>query len=112
MQIKTIVGKENHKNLLLLAFHGFLIQNFTQYPVRYLRILMPFYILSKNAVLETFDDGSLVPILPERRLVEPNPSAVDIINLLDVLRRSSKYESLFSRPKSFIFGLPSPIFGH
>jgi hypothetical protein len=44
---------------------------------------MSFYKLSKNAVLETFDDGGLVLILPERRLVELNPSAVAIVNLLD-----------------------------
>ncbi len=34
---------------------------------------MSTYKLSKNAVLETFDDGGLVLILPERRLVEVNP---------------------------------------
>ena len=44
---------------------------------------MPLYKLSKNAALETFDDGGLVLILPERRLVELNPSAVEIVNLLD-----------------------------
>ena len=44
---------------------------------------MPIYKLSPNAALETFDDGGLVLILPERRLVELNPSAVHIINLLD-----------------------------
>jgi len=47
---------------------------------------MPIYKLSKNAVLETFDDGGLVLILPERRLVELNPSAVEIIRLLDGFR--------------------------
>lgn len=41
------------------------------------------YKLSKDAVLETFDDGGLVLILPERRLVELNLTAVAIINLLD-----------------------------
>jgi hypothetical protein len=44
---------------------------------------MPTYKLSKNAILETFDDGGLVLIIPERRLVELNPSAVAIVNLLD-----------------------------
>jgi len=47
---------------------------------------MPIYKLSKNAVLETFEDGGLVLILPERRLVELNPSAVEIIRLLDGFR--------------------------
>jgi len=37
---------------------------------------MPIYKLSKNAVLETFDDGGLVLILPERRLVEANPEGL------------------------------------
>lgn len=41
------------------------------------------YKLSKDAVLETFDDGGLILILPERRLVELNLTAVAIINLLD-----------------------------
>ena len=44
---------------------------------------MPIYKLSPKAALETFDDGSLVLILPERRLVELNPTAVEILNLLD-----------------------------
>ncbi len=44
---------------------------------------MSFYKLSKDAILETFDDGGLVLIVPERRLVELNPSAVEIIRLLD-----------------------------
>jgi thiamine monophosphate synthase len=44
---------------------------------------MPFYKLSKDALLETFDDGGLVLVLPERRLVELNPSAVEIVKLLD-----------------------------
>jgi hypothetical protein len=44
---------------------------------------MPYYKLSKDAVLETFADGGLVLILPERRLVELNPSAVEIVKLLD-----------------------------
>jgi hypothetical protein len=44
---------------------------------------MSLYKLSSNAVLETFDDGGLVLILPERRLVELNPSAVEIVKLLD-----------------------------
>ena len=44
---------------------------------------MPHYKLSKNAVLESFEDGGLVLIVPERRLVELNPSAVQIGNLLD-----------------------------
>ena len=44
---------------------------------------MPIYKLSPNAALETFDDGGLVLILPERRLVELNPTAVAIVQLLD-----------------------------
>jgi len=44
---------------------------------------MPLYKLSQNAVLESFEDGGLVLIVPERRLVELNPSAVEIVNLLD-----------------------------
>ena len=47
---------------------------------------MPFYKLSKDAVLETFDDGGLILILPEHRLVELNPSAVEIVRLLDSQR--------------------------
>jgi hypothetical protein len=47
---------------------------------------MPFYKLSKDAVLETFDDGGLVLIIPERRLVDLNPCAVAIVSLLDGLR--------------------------
>lgn len=44
---------------------------------------MTIYILSKDAVLETFDDCGLVLVLPEHRLVDLNPSAVEIIHLLD-----------------------------
>jgi hypothetical protein len=44
---------------------------------------MPIYKLSKNATLETFNNGGLVLLLPERRLVELNPSAVKIVQLLD-----------------------------
>jgi hypothetical protein len=44
---------------------------------------MSLYKLSKDAFLETFDNGGLVLLLPERRLVELNPSAVEIIQLLD-----------------------------
>jgi hypothetical protein len=44
---------------------------------------MPIYKLSSNAVLECFEDGGLVLVLPERRLVELNPTAVLIVNLLD-----------------------------
>ena len=41
------------------------------------------YKLSKHAALEIFEDGGLVLIVPERRLVELNMIAVAIINLLD-----------------------------
>jgi hypothetical protein len=41
------------------------------------------YKLSKDAVLETFEDGGLVLIVTERRLVELNLSAVEIVKLLD-----------------------------
>jgi hypothetical protein len=51
---------------------------------------MPIYKLSKDAVLETFEDGGLVLIVPERRLVEINPIAVDILNLLDGHRASEQ----------------------
>ncbi len=51
---------------------------------------MPIYKLSKDAVLETFEDGGLVLIVPERRLVELNPSAVDILSLLDGHRTSEQ----------------------
>ena len=44
---------------------------------------MPEYKLSANAVLETFDDGGLVLLLPERRLIELNPTAAEIVKLLD-----------------------------
>lgn len=44
---------------------------------------MSTYKLSKDAVLEIFEDGGLVLILPERRLVEINPTAVEIVTLLD-----------------------------
>ena len=44
---------------------------------------MPIYKFSRDAVLETFDDGGLVLIVPERRLIELNPTAVEIIKLLD-----------------------------
>jgi hypothetical protein len=47
---------------------------------------MPTYKLSKNAVLETFEDGGLVLILPDRRLVELNPTAVEVVKLLDGIR--------------------------
>jgi hypothetical protein len=41
------------------------------------------YTLSKNAILETFEDGGLLLLLPERRLIELNPTAVEIVKLLD-----------------------------
>jgi hypothetical protein len=44
---------------------------------------MSFYKLSKDAVLEIFDEGGLVLILPDRRLVELNSTAVEIIKWLD-----------------------------
>ncbi len=44
------------------------------------------YKLSKNAVLEMFQDGGLVLIITDRHLVELNTSAVDIINFLDGVR--------------------------
>ncbi len=51
---------------------------------------MPIYKLSKDAVLEIFEDGGLVLIVPERRLVELNPSAVVILSLLDGHRTSEQ----------------------
>jgi hypothetical protein len=44
---------------------------------------MTVYKISNNVVLEPFEDGGLVLILPERRLVELNTTAVDIINLMN-----------------------------
>jgi len=46
-------------------------------------LAMPAYQLSINAVMETFDTGGLILSLPERRVVELNPTAVEIIRLLD-----------------------------
>jgi hypothetical protein len=51
---------------------------------------MPIYKLSKDAALETFEDGGLVLIVPERRLVELNPSAVEIVKLLDGRRTAEQ----------------------
>jgi hypothetical protein len=59
---------------------------------------MALYKLSKDAVLETFDDGGLVLILPERRLVELNPSAVEIVRLLDGQRTANQITAeIFSK---------------
>ncbi len=44
---------------------------------------MPFYTLTKNTILETFEDGGLILILSDRHLVELNPSAAAIVSLLD-----------------------------
>jgi hypothetical protein len=41
------------------------------------------YKLSKKAVLEIFNDGGLILILPESCILELNSSAVAIISLLD-----------------------------
>jgi hypothetical protein len=57
----------------------------------------PIYTLSKEAALETFDDGGLVLIVPERRLVELNPSAVEILNLLDGTRTTDQVAAEFAR---------------
>jgi hypothetical protein len=43
---------------------------------------MPFHKLSKDAALEFFEDGGLVLIVPERRLVKLNPSAVEIASIV------------------------------
>jgi hypothetical protein len=58
---------------------------------------MPFYKLSKDAVLETFADGGLVLILPERRLVELNLSAVAIVSLLDGQRTPEQVAAEIAR---------------
>lgn len=58
---------------------------------------MAVFKLSKNAILQNFDDGGLVLILPERRLVELNPSAVEILNLLDGQRTSEQAAVELSR---------------
>jgi len=44
---------------------------------------MPLYKLSKDAVIEIFEDGALVQNLGNRHLVELNPSAAVIVSLLD-----------------------------
>jgi hypothetical protein len=54
---------------------------------------MALYKISKNAVIETFIDGGLVLIVPERCLVELNPSAVEIVNLLDGQRTPERVAS-------------------
>ena len=51
---------------------------------------MPIYELSQDAVLEAFDDGALVLIVPERRFVELNSSAFEIVKLLDGKRTSEQ----------------------
>ena len=51
---------------------------------------MPIYRLSQNAVFETFEDGGLVLIEPERRLVQLSPQAVKIINLLNGIRTTEQ----------------------
>jgi hypothetical protein len=51
---------------------------------------MPSYKISKDAVIEFFDDGALVLLLHDRRLVELNPSAAAIVSLLDGLRTSEQ----------------------
>jgi hypothetical protein len=45
--------------------------------------VMQFYKLSKDALLETFEEGALVLNLRDRHLVELNPSAAEIVSLLD-----------------------------
>jgi len=44
---------------------------------------MTVYKISDNAVLEIFKEGGLILIVPERRLVELNQSAVTIFKLID-----------------------------
>jgi hypothetical protein len=44
---------------------------------------MTVYKISKDAVLEIFKEGGLVLIVPERRLVELNQSAVTIVIMID-----------------------------
>jgi hypothetical protein len=44
---------------------------------------MPSYKLSKDAIIGTFDDGALVLLLRDRRLVELNLTAAAIVSLLD-----------------------------
>jgi hypothetical protein len=62
---------------------------------------MKFYKLSKDAVLETFDNGGLVLILPERRLVELNQSAVEIIQLLDGQRTPEQIAGVIAKTHEF-----------
>ncbi len=51
---------------------------------------MSIYKLSKDARLETFEEGGLVLILRDRHLVELNASAVEIVSLLDGQRTVEK----------------------
>ncbi len=51
---------------------------------------MSIYKLSKDAVFETFEDGGLVLIITERRLVELNTSAIEIVKLLNGHRTSEQ----------------------
>ncbi len=44
------------------------------------------YKLSMNIILEIFEDGGLALIVPERRLVVLNSSAVEVVKLLDGYR--------------------------
>jgi len=44
---------------------------------------MLFYKLSKNAALEDLQDGGLALVVPQRRLVELNRTALEVVGLLD-----------------------------
>ena len=55
------------------------------------------YQLSPKVVLETFDNGGLVLIIQNRELVELNPSAVDVINLLDGKNTLEQVATLFAQ---------------
>jgi hypothetical protein len=58
---------------------------------------MPFYKLSNDAVLETFEEGALVLLLRDRHLVELNSSAAEIVSLLDGQRTPEQVATEISK---------------
>lgn len=68
---------------------------------------MSFYRLSKVAALENTQDGGLALVVPQRRLVELNKTALEIIGLLDGHTSLDQAASIFAQkhdlPKAQIF---------
>ncbi len=58
---------------------------------------MQYYKLSNDAVLECFEDGGLVLLLPACRLVELNPTAAEIVKLLDGQRTEAEVATIIAR---------------